>query len=128
MRDSATPNCGFGIGHGWQHDLEQKIGAGIGQLVVFDGSGGAQNVIGGNASAVAGKFVAAARSANAAQDSAADKCLQNGFQMPRRQAVTRGKGLCGNRLPMRCIATSITAATARTPLRGSRGIERNKRA
>ncbi len=66
---------GFGIGHGWQDDLEQKIGAGIGQLIIFDGSGGAQNVIGGNAFTVAGKLVTAARSANAAQDSAADECL-----------------------------------------------------
>ena len=90
----------LGAGHGWQDDLEQKIGAGSGSLVIFDGPRGAQNVIGGNAFAVAGKLVTAARSANAAQDSAADECLQNGFQVPRRQAVTCGKGLCGNRLPM----------------------------
>ena len=129
MRESATPNSDFGVGHGGQDDLEQKIGAGIGQLVIFDGSGGAQNVIGGNASAVAGELVAAARSANAAQDPAADERLQNGFKVPWRQAVTRGKRSSRKSAAhAACIATSITAATARTPLRGSRGIEGNKRA
>ena len=90
MRESATPNSCFGVGHGRQDDLEQKVGSEIRQFAIFDGSGGAQNVISRDTSAVAGEFVAAARAAHAAQDTATDERLQNGFKMPWRQSVTRG--------------------------------------
>ena len=51
--------------------------------------------------AVAGELVTAARAADAFEDSVTDQRLQHGFEMPRRQAMPRGKGLCGNRLPER---------------------------
>ena len=91
----------LGAGHGRKHDLVQKIGTGMRLVVVLDRSGGAQNIVGGDAPAVAGEFVAAARAANAFQDSAAHQRLQHGFKMPRRQAMARGESLCGDRLSMR---------------------------
>ena len=100
MRASATPNCVLGTGHGRQHDLVQEVGTGVRSIGFIDRSGGAQNIVGGHAPAVAREFVAAARAADAAKNAAADQRLQNRFKMPRRQAMARGKSFCGDRLPM----------------------------
>jgi hypothetical protein len=91
----------LGIGHGGKHDFVQKVGAGVLCVAVINRSGGAQNIIGGHLATVARQFVTAARSADAMQNSAANERLQHRLEMPWRQAVTRGKRFCGNRLSLR---------------------------
>jgi hypothetical protein len=86
----------LGIGHRRQHDLVQEVGTGVRLIGFIDRTGGAQNIVGGHAPAVAGEFVAAARTADAAQNAATDQSLQNRFEMPRRQAMARGECFCGD--------------------------------
>src|SRR6202012_2079455 len=69
-------------------------------FALVDGARSAKYVICCNAPPIAGELVAAARTAYATQNSATHQRLQNWFEMSGRQAVTRGKSLCGNRLPM----------------------------
>ena len=99
MRASATPNSLLGIGHRRQHDLVQEIGTGVRSIGFIDRAGGAQNIVCGHVPTVAGKFIAAARTADATQNAATDQRLQNRFEMPWRQAVARGERFCGDRLP-----------------------------
>ena len=71
------------------------------RLLVIDSSRGTQYVVGGDVAAIARKFVAAARTADAFKDSAANQRLQHRLEMARRQAMARSKALCRNRLTMR---------------------------
>ena len=53
---------------------------------VLDGAGGAQDVVGGDAPALARELVAAARPADAFEDAVAHQRLQHRLEMARRQA------------------------------------------
>ena len=57
--------------------------------VLLDRSGRAQNIVGRHAPPFPRKFVAATRAADAFEYAVAHQCLQNRFEMARRQAVAR---------------------------------------
>src|SRR5262249_22831527 len=63
-------------------------------------AGGVQNIVRRYAAAFARKLVAAARTADALENTVADQGLEHRFQMARRQAVTRGERLGGDRPPV----------------------------
>ena len=73
----------LGIGVGLGHLVDQGR-AGWQRIGIFDGNGRAQDIVRGHPPRVARKLVAAARSAHAAQNTAANERLQNGLKMPRR--------------------------------------------
>ena len=59
-------------------------------------AGGAQDVVGGDAPALAGELIATARPADAFENAVAHEGLENGLEMPRRQAMARGQGFGGD--------------------------------
>ena len=66
-------------------------------VVVFDGPGRAQDVVGGDVAFAARELIAAARPAHAAQDSLAHQRLQNRLEMARRQTMPARKRFRGHR-------------------------------
>ena len=69
--------------------------------MIFDGAGGAQDLVGADVAFAARELVAAARPAHAAQDSLAHQRLQNRFEMARRKTMPARKRLRGHRLATR---------------------------
>jgi hypothetical protein len=83
---------------------------------VFDGNGGAQDIVGRNASALPAEFVATVRPANPFQDAITDQSLKHRLK-PWRKLVPGRQCLRRNRAgPL-----SITAAMAMRPLRDING-------
>src|SRR5581483_8758628 len=83
------------------HDRRDQGGTGKCLSGVFHAAGRAQNFLGSDALAVAGELVAAVRTADALENSVADKGLQHRFEVPGRQLVARGKRLGRHRTALR---------------------------
>ncbi len=88
MRDSASENFSSARSSAGTTTFASRVELGDRRVVVvFDGPGGAQDLVGADAFLVARKLVAAAWPAHAAQDSLAHQRLQNRFEMAWRQTM-----------------------------------------
>jgi hypothetical protein len=87
----------FGFGQHRSDDLADQ-GRAVWQCIgVFDGNGGAQDIVGRNASALPAEFVATVRPANPFQDAVTDQSLKHRLKMPWRKLVPGRQCLRRNR-------------------------------
>jgi hypothetical protein len=92
--------------------VQQRIG-------VLCGYGGAKNIVGGNTSALPARFVTTVWPADTLKDAVSNRI---GSRCRRRKPVPGGECLRRNGRARALMATSITAAMARRPLRDINGI------
>jgi len=112
----------LGFGEHRSNDLIDQGCAVRQRIGVFGGNCSTQDIVGRNASALPAKLIAAVWPPDTLQNAVTDECLQDRLEMPWGEPCRAANAFAETGRARALMATSITAAMARRPLRDINGI------